>query len=284
LQLGLSRRLTGGLALNGQYTLGRSVGTSSGTKEADTAANLARTPQQFEYEYGYNKFDVRHSFNLTALYDLPYRGTGALGGVLGGWSLGGIWNAHTGLPVNVLITRPDVVYRDAAGNIFNNPAAGRVAIINTPGGGNSRNIRRPDLVPGIDPFIQSGGLLFLNLAAFAIPAPGTWGNLERGLLHGPGFKQVDFVASKRVRLSGTANIDLRVEVFNLFDWANLANPVGTLPNALPSNSLSESNKIQPGQPYTTAAAGTFGTLTSTVVKTVGMGTNRQIQFAFRLNF
>jgi hypothetical protein len=260
------------------------VGTTSGTKEADTAANLARTPAQFEYEYGYNKFDVRHSFNLTALYDLPYKGTGVLGAVFGGWSLGGIWNAHTGLPVNVLITRPDVVYRDAAGNIFNNPAAGRVAIINTPGGGNSRNIRRPDLIPGVDAFNESGGLLFLNPAAFAIPAPGTWGNLERGSLHGPGFKQVDFVASKRVRLSGMANIDLRVEVFNLFNWANFSNPVGTLPNALPSNSLTEANKIQPGQAYTSAAAGTFGALTSTVAKTVGMGTNRQIQFAARINF
>jgi hypothetical protein len=186
--------------------------------------------------------------------------------------------------VNVLITRPDVVYRDAAGSVFNSPAAGRVAIVNTPGGGNSRNIRRPDLIPGVDPFIENGGLLFLNPAAFAIPAPGTWGNLERGLLHGPGFKQVDFVASKRVRLSGTANIDLRVEVFNLFNWTNFSNPVGTLPNALPSNSLTEANKIQPGQPYTGAAAGTFGSLTSTVAKTVGMGTNRQIQFAVRTNF
>jgi hypothetical protein len=75
-----------------------------------------------------------------------------------------------------------------------------------------------------------------------------------------------------------------VEVFNLFDWTNFSNPVGTLPNALPTNLLSEANKVQPGQPYTTAAAGTFGTLTSTVARSVGMGTNRQIQFALRLNF
>jgi len=42
--------------------------------------------------------------------------------------------------------------------------------------------------------------------------------------------------------------------------------------------------VQPGQPYTSGAAGTFGTLTGTVTKTVGLGTNRQMQFAFRLNF
>jgi hypothetical protein len=284
LQLGLSRRMTGGLSINSQYTLGRNVGTTSGTKEADTAANLARTPQQFKYEYGYNKFDVRHSFNLTALYDLPYTGQGVAGEVFGGWSIGGIWNAHTGCPVNVLITRPDVVYRDAAGNIFTNPAANRTAIINTPGGGNSRNVRRPDFIPGVDPFIHNGGLLFLNPAAFAIPAPGAYGNLERGLLHGPGFKQVDLAAAKRIPFSGSANMELRVEVFDLFNWTNFANPVGTLPLGLPSNSLTQANTIQPGQPYTKAAAGTFGTLTSTVVKTVGMGTNRQIQFALRMSF
>jgi hypothetical protein len=58
----------------------------------------------------------------------------------------------------------------------------------------------------------------------------------------------------------------------------------TLPLALPANSLAESNKLQPGQAYTSAAAGTFGTITSTVGRTVGLGTSRQVQFAFRLNF
>jgi len=60
--------------------------------------------------------------------------------------------------------------------------------------------------------------------------------------------------------------------------------VATLPLALPANSLSEANKVKPGQPYTAAAAGTFGTITSTVGRTVGLGTTRQVQFAFRLNF
>jgi hypothetical protein len=42
--------------------------------------------------------------------------------------------------------------------------------------------------------------------------------------------------------------------------------------------------LQPGQPFTPAAAGTFGKLTSTLARTVGLGTNRQVQFAMRLNF
>ncbi len=73
-------------------------------------------------------------------------------------------------------------------------------------------------------------------------------------------------------------------MFNLFDAANFSNPVATLPNALPTNALTEANKVQPGQAYSSAAAGTFGTITSTVGRTVGLGTSRQVQFALRLNF
>lgn len=291
LQLGLARRSAAGLSLNAQYTLARSFGNTGGSNEALTAANNARTLDQFDYDLGYNLFDVRHTFNFSALYAIPYgRGrqnaaSGVADAVLGGWDVGTIVNARSGLPVDVRITRPDVVYVDAAGTVFNNPAVGRTAVINTPGGGNSRNVRRPNLVPGVDPFTESGGLLFLNPAAFSTPAPGSFGDLQRGSIHGPGFVQVDLVVSKHFPFGATArNAEFRIEVFNLFDRANFSNPVGTLPNALPSNSTTEANRVQPGQPYTAAAASTFGTITSTVGRTVGLGTSRQIQFAFRLNF
>jgi hypothetical protein len=164
---------------------------------------------------------------------------------------------------------------------------GRTAVINTPGGGASRSTRRPDLVPGVDPFIQSGGLLFLNPAAFATPAPGTLGNLERNSIHGPRTQQIDMVIVKRIGMGSARNVELRAEIFNLFNHDNFANPVGTLPNALPSGAAGTApaaNTVQPGQPYTSAAAGTYGRLTQTVGTTVGLGTNRQIQFAVRVNF
>jgi hypothetical protein len=279
-----------GLAVNAQYTLSRSFGNTSGSNEALTAGNAAQTLSEFDYDLGYNAFDVRHTFNFSALYSLPfgtgrkYMNSGFAGAVLGGWDVGGIVNARSGLPIDVRITRPDIVYRDGAGNVFNNAAADRVAVINTPNGGASRNVRRPDLVPGVDPFITSGGLLFLNPAAFATPAPGTYGNLQRGALHGPGFAQLDLVVAKHFALGGPRNAEFRVEIFNLFDRANFQNPVATLPNALPTTALTESNRVQPGQAFSPAAAGTFGTLTSTVGRTVGLGTNRQVQLAFRVNF
>ena len=289
MMLSLSKRAAKGLSLNAQYTLGSSRGTTGGSNEALTAANNARTLDQFEYDNGYNNFDVRHTFNVSMLWSVPYgRGrsdaTGVGDWVLGGWDVGAIFNARSGLPIDLRITRPDVVYRDGAGNIFANPAAGRVAIINTPGGGASRNVRRPDLVPGVDPFINDNGLLFLNPAAFATPAPGTFGNIERNALHGPNFQQFDLVAAKHFPFSGQRNVEFRIEVFNLFNTANFTNPIATLPLALPANTLTEANKLQPGQAYTAAAAGTFGSLTSTVGRTVGLGTARQIQFALRINF
>ena len=284
LQLSLNKRTSKGLATNVQYTFGRSRGNTAGSNEALTAANNARALSEFDYDIGYNSFDVRHTFNLSALYEIPYQGSGASGLLLGGWQVGAIANARSGLPVPVQIVRPDVVYRDADGKIFSSPAADRIAIINTPRGGSTRNIRRPDLIPGVDPFIHDGGLLFLNPAAFATPQPGTFGNLERNSIHGPNFKQIDLVLSKHFTFAGTRNFEFRAEVFNLFNTTNFANPVGTLPQAIPGNALTEANRVQPGQPYTNAAAGTFGSLTGTVGRTVGLGTPRQTQFAFRVNF
>jgi len=279
MQLSLTRRSSNGLTMNAQYTLGYSKGNTGGSNEAVTAGNNARALADFSYDDGYNNFDVRHTFNLSAIYTLPGKGP-----FLSGWNVGGIINARSGIPVPVLVQRNDIVYVDGAGNVFNNPAADRTAVVNTPGGGASRNTRRPDRIPGVDPYIKNGGLVFLNPAAFATPKPGTFGNLQRNEIHGPSFRQVDAVISKRVGFGGGPSVELRAEIFNLFNITNFANAVGTFPNALPGNSLTEANRVQPGQPFTSAAAGTFGRLTSTVGRTVGLGTPRQIQFALRFSF
>src|SRR4030095_14088612 len=137
-------------------------------------------------------------------YSFP--GTGAL---KGGWSIGGIANARSGLPIQVTITRPDLVYVDASGIVWNNFAAGRTAVVNTPGGGLSRSTRRPDLVAGVDPYIKDGRPAFVTPAAFSAPGPGKFGNLERNSIHGPSFKQIDMVLSKRIGVGGGPAAELR---------------------------------------------------------------------------
>jgi carboxypeptidase family protein len=325
LQMSLSRRLSSGLTLNSQYTLSRSFGNTSGSNEARTAANNARALSEFDYDNGYNNFDVRHTFNLSALYDLPF-GKGkkfALSGVgnalLGGWEVGAIANARSGLPLEIGIVRPDVVIQcvSAAGcvvptgtggatttfakgfvaqlpgtiNAANPLPPGFIAVVNTPSGGASRNVRRPDLVAGANPYLSNDRLI-LNPAAFATPAPGTFGNVPRNFLRGPGFKQFDIVLNKRIKFSESTNLEFRTEIFNIFNRTNFDIPGSRLNLALPSVSqaggvytISSSNVVQPGQPYTqSAAGGTFGLLRQTVVRDVGLGTSRQIQFALRLNF
>jgi hypothetical protein len=289
MQLSLARRFNSGLTLNSQYTLSRSYGTTAGSNEALTAANNAQTLADYEYERGYNRFDVRHTYNISALYSLPFgngrkwmpNATGFRQALLGGWDVGTILNGRSGVPLDVRVTRNDVVYRDASGNFVGSPCATCAAVINTPGGGASRGVRRPNLVPGVDPYLKNG-LQWLNPAAFSIPAPGEFGNLKRGVLRGPNFAQVDMVVAKRFGIGPSgANVELRGEVFNLLDRNNYDVPPATLSNALGTGT----NQLQPNQPFTPAAAGsTFGKLRSTVGTTVGMGTNRQAQFALRVNF
>jgi hypothetical protein len=290
LQTTLNRRFSRGLTFGLQHTWAHSIGTSAGSNEARTAAN----PYDFNADYGNNNFDVRHSMNLTGLYELP-AGRGqrwlreGLGShVLGNWQLGGVWNYRTGLPIEVLITRPDVAYQvNGTNQILNAPLVtnGQVmttAVINTLGGGASRNLRRPDVVAGVNPYATGGDKKqFLNPAAFAIPQPGTFGNLGRNALHGPSLAQVDLTLQKRFHVSERLNMEFRTEIYNIFNRANFANPSSTLANALGSSAT----QLQPGQPFTqSTAGGAFGTLNSTVERTVGLGTSRQIQLSLRLNF
>jgi hypothetical protein len=291
LQTTLNRRFSQGFTLGAQHTWGRSIGNTDGSNEARTSHN----PYDFGWDRGSNNFDVRQSFNLSTLYELPFGRGGrrlAQAGkgadlLVGGWEIGGVANARTGVPIEVGIVRSDVVYRDnRTGAIVSSPTIidGQpvtTAIINTPGGGASRNVRRPNLVAGVNPYLKIGKTRYLNPAAFSIPEPGTYGNLARNALAGPGLLQLDLTLHKRFRVSETKHLELRSEFYNILNRANFANPPGTLPNALGAGS----NQLQPGQAFTAAAAGgAFGVLNSTVERQVGLGTSRQIQLSLRFSF
>ena len=99
-------------------------------------------------------------------------------------------------------------------------------------------------------------------------------------MHGTKFFQFDTILAKKFRVTETANIEFRAEIFNVFNVSNFANPPATLPNALGT----ATNQLQPGQPFTSTIAGAFGIVNRTVERTVGLGANRQVQFALRLNF
>jgi len=300
LQVTVNRRFTAGLTLGGQYQWGHSIGTTQGSNEAQTSQD----PYDFNAERGNNTFDIRHSANLSLLYELPV-GRGRrfdLGGfgnrIFGRMQIGGVYNGRTGTPLDIRITRADLAIQcvnGAACNFgevrrFTAPSAtaplpaGFIAVVNTPGGNASRNTRRPDLVAGVNPYLSGGGdpRFFLNPAAFAIPRPGAYGNLSRNALYGPSFHQFDMTLQKRFHLTERTNIEFRTEVYNIFNKANFANPPVTLGEDLPPTN--GGTGIQPGQPFVATRQGAFGLVNSTVGRTVGLGTNRQIQFALRFNF
>src|SRR5690349_108820 len=314
LQLSLTRRFNTGVTLNSQYTFASSTGNTTGSNEARTAANNARSLSDFDYDNGSNNFDVRHTFNLSAIYDLPFGhgkryDFGGMGNaILGDWQVGTIVNARSGVPLELGIVRPDVVMQCAntAGcgglpngfvaqlpgtiNSANPLPAGFIAVVNTPGGGASRNVRRPSLIAGVNPYLTIDRLT-LNPAAFTTPAPGTFGDVPRNFLRGPNFQQFDLILNKRFKFSERTNLEFRTEVFNIFNRANFDIPGSRLNLALPTVSCAagvcaaSGANVQPGSPYTqSAAGGTFGLLRQTVVRDVGLGTSRQIQFALRLNF
>lgn len=280
LQTTINRRFSRGLTIGAQWTYGHSIGNTAGSNEANTAMN----PYNFGMDHGNNAFDIRHSANLSAMYELPFAKDSKY---LGGWQLGGIMNARTGLPLDIRITRPDIVYRDTRNNtIVNSPILVNgtpvtVPVVNVPGGGNSRDVRVPDVVAGVNPFLETSDRRFVvNPAAFSTPAPGTFGNLGRGALHGPGLSQFDLTLHKKFRLTERLNTEFRAEVYNLFNRANFANPVVRLNNVLGTGT----NQLQPGQAYNATTGGSFGTVLQTVESAVGLGAQRQIQLSLRFSF
>ncbi len=292
MQTSVQRRFAKGLTVGGQWTWAHSLGNTGGSNEAQTAQN----PFNFAFDRGNNAFDVRHSMNATALYEMPFgKGRKFLGdahplvdAIFGGWQMGGVVNARTGLPIDITIARNDLAYIvNSTGQVVNSPivSGGQVlttAVINNPYGGAFRNNRRPNVVAGVNPFLYTADRrVMLNPAAFSIPKPGEFGNLGRWALHGPGLSQFDLTLQKRFAIKEKVSLEFRGEIYNLFNRANFSNPPARLNNSLGTGA----GQLQPGQSFDAASAGgTFGIANSTVTKDVGLGASRQIQLSLRLSF
>jgi Carboxypeptidase regulatory-like domain/TonB dependent receptor len=194
-------------------------------------------------------FDVRHVLSANAVYELPFgrgraflRDSGVMRAIFGGWQVTSIVVARTGFPVNVTVHRSAASVSD----------------------GNTNN-QRPDIVPGV-PLIPSGGSTpaeWMNLAAFAVPVSGTFGNAGRDLIRGPNLWQIDCGAAKRIAFAERYQLQFRAEAFNIFNRAQLGAPQSDI----------------------SAGPGEFGRIIQPVnTSPIGAGTPRQIQLALRLEF
>lgn len=270
LQTTLNRKTKKGITYGLSYTWGRSIGSSGGSNETVTVQN----PYNWRTDYGNNAADIRHNLNAVGLYEWKT------------WQFGSVLNTRSGLPLDPLIVRNDIIYLDQNTGLYYNSAIGNaVAIVNVPGGGQTRQIRRPDYVLGVSPYIKGEEkTIFLNPAAFSVPFPGTFGNASRYSLRGPMLFQADLTIQKKIYTKEKFSVVFRSELYNVLNNVNFANPPAQLPNPIPSR-VGQPNTLQPGSVFTNTTKGAaFGTINSTLDKTVGLGTSRQLQLSLRVNF
>ena len=196
LQVWLNRRFANRLSYSVAYTWSHTLSDVPLTSFTSSTTD----PFNYHLDHGDADLDRRHTFVANAVYVLPsFKKWGrAANGVLGGWQLNTIVSYYSGIPLDV----------------FSGVNANYFGLAATPGNGGFR----PSLVPGQPIYLQSSAAtLFVNPKAFTLPAPGTFGNVSRGLVRQPSIKNVDFSLNKNFALSERYRLQFRAEFFNLFN-------------------------------------------------------------------
>jgi hypothetical protein len=191
------RRSAQGVSLNGNYTISRCFGDNT-TGGFPQLAQGPSNPDNPDADRGHCDQDRTHIGNLTVGYQTPDLDNAVLRALASSWRVAGILTARSGSWLTVT-TGSD---RALNGQRFQEQRVNQVS----------------DDVYGAKT-VDS----FLNRAAFAQPALGTFGNLERNSIEGPRFWTIDLSLAKLITF-GTQNIELRVESFNLLNHFNWGNP------------------------------------------------------------
>jgi len=195
-------------------------------------------------ERGNGSGDIRHNFSFNFLYDIP---------------MGKGYGFLQGTPkaVSYLVSGWQV---NALGIIHSGIADNISLGTNTYGNGDYTN-QRPNFVPGAAKYVASKSWKqYFNPDAWSMPAQFTFGNSPRNGVYGPGFAQVDSSLIKQTPLAEGRSLEFRAEFFNMFNHPNF------------------------GQPDSTYGDSTFGQIYSTFGKTIGFGTERQIEFAVKFHY
>jgi hypothetical protein len=189
------QRLSRGLAFSGSYTLSKAIDDASDPGATAHETNLPQDVRNMEAERALASFDHRHRLIGSVTWALPQ-----IGGAFGAnWRINAIVNLQSGAPFTVNLGT------DRA-NIGSGPA------------------QRPD-VNG-DPNANGAGTAaqWFNTDVFSLPAPFTFGNSGRNTVRAPGYADVDLGVQKDLLLAGGARLELRWEIFNLFNRVNLDVP------------------------------------------------------------
>jgi outer membrane receptor protein involved in Fe transport len=209
LQTKLTKRFSKGYSLNVNYTLQKAVQENGEYFQSPLA------PAQGLFDTDLNRgpadWDRTHSFVFSMVAELPIgRGKAlltdaspAMDLIVGGWQFNTNTFIQSGLPFNV-------TYRNAGADRDTGP--NRVDLIGDPAGPETR-----DQWFNATPIGEAG-------SAFGRPAAGTFGNLPRNELRGPGYWRVDASLFKHFTFANDRSFEVRIEAVNLFNHVNLGNP------------------------------------------------------------
>ncbi|HTS60686.1 MAG TPA: TonB-dependent receptor [Candidatus Acidoferrales bacterium] len=231
--LSAEKRLAKGLTFNASYTFSKSIDNNSVGSSNPQIQNF----YNISAEHGLSDFDARHRFVLSGIYLLPFQWdrNGFTRRLAQGWSVAPIVNLQSGNPFSPIIPTAD-------------PSS-------------LETFDRPNVVAGQPLTLPNPAPnLWLNRAAFSLPATGTFGNAGRNILTAPGFEDIDFAISKNTQIKERLSLQFRAEAFNLFNHPNFAQP---------SNNVLSVN---------------YGQITATRTSRGDLGSSRQLQLGMKLIF
>jgi hypothetical protein len=246
----LRKRFSNGLSAQASYTFSRNLDTTQASTFFSDATNgtTSAMPEGpgFNYNKGLADYHAKHNFVANFVWQLPL----GKGPWLSGWQLAGIVNVRSGSPITLF------VQRNRSRSLWQPSVA--------PGIG----FDRPSMAPG---YTHESAILgrpeqWVDPKAFVLQPAGSLGNLGRGALIGPDLRTFDLSLMKNLaltRISETAQLQFRVETFNLANRANFGPP------SLVAFAGDRDNE---------APLGSLGLIRSTVT------TARQIQLGLRVTF
>ncbi len=201
------------------YVWSKSLDYASDGIDFVPGAAFPQDPGNLHAEYGPSTFDTRQRFTAALNYDIPsWSAHKRLGS---GWQLNSIISIQTGRPI------PIANSEDTSGRFYYN--------------------QRPDVVPGVSPILPHWNAFtgYLNPLAFIQPAYGTFGDLGRNAIFGPGYRNWDFSITKMTKLSENVDLQLRAEFFNILNHPNFALPDHTIIPGLIDNGTPGSPDVVP---------------------------------------
>jgi hypothetical protein len=200
----VQRRLSKGFSLLAHYTRSRYLDDVESANEYGNSGSYMDAYHR-GLDWARSASDVPNHFVVSTLYEVPrLPGHSYINAVLGGWRVGVVETLQSGPPFTVI----------TSANTTNAFPAGPL---------------RPTLVG--DPVLAADQRTlsrWFDTAAFANPAPFTFGDSPRSVLRGPGVVTTDLTLEKRVALGRGMTLELRAEAYNLLNRANFNLPGFTL--------------------------------------------------------